>query len=60
VTGLLTQIDNVGELAHSINQVLNDNTLAQSLCKSAWLEYQSHYTRDIITNQYVSFFKQLT
>ena len=59
VTGLLIPIDAVDELAQSIHQVLSDSTLAKSLRQQALLQYSNHYTRDIIAQQYVSFFEQL-
>lgn len=57
--GLLTPVDDADALADGICQLLAEPALAQALAEQAQRDYQAHYSRRVITDQYTEFYRRL-
>lgn len=58
-TGLLSPVDDAGALEKNIKSLLNDEAKTHHLINCARMEYQNHYSQDIIVNRYNEFFQKI-
>lgn len=58
-SGLLTEIDNAGELAEAISRVLADANLKTQLVDNAAAVYASTYSRKVVTQAYLDFYQRI-
>lgn len=59
-SGLLTDIDDVAQLAEAINLAINNTALRQQLVDNAKQVYDSTYSRQVIVDSYMNFYKTIT
>ena len=59
-SGLLTEIDDVRQLADALQQVITDSGLRQRLSAQAAEVYQRSYSRQVIVDSYMDFYKTIT
>ena len=59
-TGLLTDIDDVGQLTEAIKRTLGNETLRQQWVDNASGVYASTYSREVIVSSYLDFYKRIT
>ena len=57
--GLLTPINDINALAHAIQRVQQDSTLAATLTESGEKTYLTHFTDDKVCTQYIDFFNKI-
>ncbi len=58
-SGLLTDIDDVGQLAEAISATLDDGGLRQRLVDNAAGVYASTYSRQVIVDAYLDFYRRI-
>jgi glycosyltransferase involved in cell wall biosynthesis len=58
-SGLLTEIDDVAELAEAMALALGDSSLRQSLVDNAAEVYRSTYSREVIVRSYLDFYRRI-
>lgn len=56
ITGLLSENEDAGALAKSIQKLIDEPTLGQALAQAGALEYQSKFSKPIVVSQYQEFF----
>lgn len=59
VTGLVTPVDEVAELAHAIRKLITQPAIATQLADQAYDHYQQYFSREVIKNAYAAFFHQV-
>ena len=59
-TGLLTDIDDVGQLTEAIKRTLGNEALRQQWVDNASDVYASTYSREVIVSSYLDFYKRIT
>lgn len=59
VTGMLAPVDSADDLATRINQVLNDQNLADELAKNGHHEFAAKFTEQAVVAQYLDFFNRI-
>jgi glycosyltransferase involved in cell wall biosynthesis len=59
-TGIITPIDDASALAKAVNDVLASDDLKAHLIEQAFALYQSHYSKQTVTEQYVDFYQRIT
>lgn len=57
--GMITAIDDVDALRTSLQRVIDDKELANTLVKNGWEEYQSTFTRDVFVKDSLDFYKKM-
>ncbi|WP_372865355.1 glycosyltransferase family 4 protein, partial [Spongiibacter sp.] len=58
-SGLLTDIDDVGQLAEAISATLDDGGLRQRMVDNAAGVYASTYSRQVIVDAYLDFYRRI-
>lgn len=58
-TGLLTDIDDVGQLAEAMKVALDSEPLRQQLVENAAQVYASTYSRQVIVDAYLNFYRRI-
>ena len=58
-SGLLTDIDNVGQLSEAINLALNNEALRGQLVDNAAQVYATTYSRQVIVDAYLDFYRRI-
>jgi glycosyltransferase involved in cell wall biosynthesis len=56
---MLTPIDTEAALAASIRAVLTDNALRNRIIAGGYAEYQTNFTRESVTRQWITYYKSL-
>jgi len=55
--GLLVEVEDQVGLAAAINNVLNEPTLGRSMAEAGYARYLKSYSKDVVVEEYVNFFK---
>jgi glycosyltransferase involved in cell wall biosynthesis len=58
--GLLAPIDNPKALAIKINKLIQDQSLCHQLSTQGFSTYSKHFSKDVITKQYIDLFNQIS
>jgi glycosyltransferase involved in cell wall biosynthesis len=58
-SGILTEIDNVGELTSAIRDVLTNDALRKQLVQQASAVYETTYSKKVVVASYLDFYRQI-
>jgi glycosyltransferase involved in cell wall biosynthesis len=53
----LVEVEDQVGLAAAINNVLNEPTLGRSMAEAGYARYLKSYSKDVVVEEYVNFFK---
>ncbi len=59
INGMLAPIDNAASLAQALRRVIDDTALRQKIVEQGYADYHTHYTREAVTHQWLSYYKTL-